>query len=204
MTEMQSSSTVDMAQQKRGRMIFLLLAIFFTVPILVVVTMIKLDWRPGGKSHGELLRPPVAIAQAQGWVTDRGQAMPQFWQDKWNIVYVAGHCDAVCMQRLHDMRQIYVSLYKDMIRVQRVLITTDQQTDEIRASYPDLLIINGQTEALQTLSKLLASGDVATEKANRIYFVDPLGNAMMQYAPDMDAKYIRKDLMKLLRASWAA
>lgn len=203
MSEMQSTLALDAAQQKRGRMIFLLLAIFFTVPIVVVVAMIKLDWRPGGKSHGVLLQPPVSIAQTQDWVTDQGKQVPQFWQDKWNLLYVTDHCEVECMQHLHDMRQIYVSLYKDMVRVQRVLVTNDVDTTAIRASYPDLLIINGHAAAISTLAQLLTNGGEATLQAKRVYFVDPLGNVMMQYAPQTEAKYIRQDLNKLLRSSWA-
>lgn len=194
---------VDPAQQRKGRMIFLLLAIFFTVPLLVVVAMIKFDWRPNGKSYGQLIQPPVSIAHSTHWVSDQQQALPTFWQDKWNIVLIARECDAGCMQRLYDLRQIYVSMYKDMVRVQRVLITQQADTTPIRARYPDLLIINGQADQVAELGSLLSGGGQNTLDAHRVYFIDPLGNVMMQYGPDMEAKWIRKDLVKLLKASWA-
>lgn len=196
-------TALDPTQQRKGRMIFLLLAIFFTVPLVVVVAMIKLDWRPSGKSYGELIQPPVSIAHMTDWVTDQHQALPAFWQDKWNIVYIARECDAVCIERLYDMRQIYVSLYKDMIRVQRVLITQQSDTSAVRAYYPDLLIINSQLEQVEALGSQLSGGGKNTLDAQRIYFVDPLGNVMMQYGPELEAKWIRKDLVKLLKASWA-
>lgn len=195
--------TVDPIQQRRGRMVFLLLAIFFSVPLLVVVAMFKFDWRPSGKSYGELIQPPVSIAHANRWVSDQQQPLPMFWQDKWNIVLIARQCDAQCMQRLYDMRQIYVSLYKDMIRVQRVLVTQQADTQAIKARYPDMLVINGETEQIDALGRMLSNGGQNTLDAQRIYFIDPLGNIMMQYAPEMEAKWIRKDLVKLLKASWA-
>jgi hypothetical protein len=194
---------LDPAQQRKGRMIFLLLAIFFTVPLLVVVAMIKFDWRPNGKSYGQLIQPPVSIAHSTHWVSDQQQALPTFWQDKWNIVLIARECDAGCMQRLYDLRQIYVSMYKDMVRVQRVLITQQADTTPIRARYPDLLIINGQADQVTELGGLLSGGGQNTLDAHRVYFIDPLGNIMMQYGPEMEAKWIRKDLVKLLKASWA-
>lgn len=194
---------LDPAQQRKGRMIFLLLAIFFTVPLLVVVAMIKFDWRPNGKSYGQLIQPPVSIAHSTHWVSDHQQALPTFWQDKWNIVLIARECDAGCMQRLYDLRQIYVSMYKDMVRVQRVLITQQADTTPIRARYPDLLIINGQADQVTELGGLLSGGGQNTLDAHRVYFIDPLGNIMMQYGPEMEAKWIRKDLVKLLKASWA-
>jgi len=194
---------LDPVQQRKGRMIFLLLAIFFTVPLLVVVAMIKFDWRPAGKSYGQLIQPPASKAHMTHWVNDQQQALPAFWQDKWNIALIARECDAPCMQRLYDMRQIYVSLYKDMIRVQRVLITQQADTSAIRARYPDLLIINGESEQVATLGSMLSGGGQNTLDAQRVYFIDPLGNIMMQYGPEMEAKWIRKDLVKLLKASWA-
>lgn len=201
--ETQALAPLDPVQQRKGRMIFLLLAIFFTVPLLVVVAMIKFDWRPNGKSYGQLIQPPVSIAHSTHWMSDNQQALPTFWQDKWNIVLIARECDAGCMQRLYDLRQIYVSMYKDMVRVQRVLITQQADTTPIRARYPDLLIINGQADQVAELGSLLSSGGENTLDAHRVYFVDPLGNIMMQYGPEMEAKWIRKDLVKLLKASWA-
>jgi hypothetical protein len=201
--ETENLATLDLAQQRKGRMIFLLLAIFFVVPLVVVVAMIKLDWRPGGKSHGELIQPPISIAYNTHWVNDHQEPMPAFWQDKWNMVLIARECDAQCMQRLYDLRQIYVSLYKDMIRVQRVLITSQADTQPIRARYPDLLIINGESEQIDTLGRMLSGGGQNTLDAQRVYFIDPLGNIMMQYSLAQEAKWIRKDLMKLLKASWA-
>lgn len=196
-------AVLDQAQQRKGRMIFLLLAVFFTVPLLVVVAMIKFDWRPTGKSYGQLIQPPVSMAHTTHWVSDQQQSLPAFWQDKWNIALIARECDAGCMQRLYDMRQIYVSLYKDMIRVQRVLITQQADTTAIRARYPDLLIINGEPDQVATLGSMLSGGGQNTLEAHRVYFIDPLGNVMMQYGPELEAKWIRKDLVKLLKASWA-
>lgn len=198
-----TQAAINAVQQRKGRMIFLLLAIFFTVPLVVVIAMIKFDWRPSGKSYGQLIQPPVSIASTTHWVNDQQQAAPAFWQDKWNMVLIAGECDARCMQRLHDLRQVYVSLYKDMIRVQRVLITQQADTSQIRARYPDLLIINGEPEQVATLGRMLSGGGQNTLDAHRVYFIDPLGNVMMQYSAEQEAKWIRKDMMKLLKASWA-
>jgi hypothetical protein len=196
-------ASLNAAQQRKGRMIFLLLAIFFTVPLVVVVAMIKFDWRPSGKSYGQLIQPPVSIASTSHWLTDDKQAVPAFWQDKWSMVLIAGECDARCMQRLHDLRQVYVSLYKDMIRVQRVLITQQADTRQIRDQYPDLLIINGEPEQIAAVGRMLSGGGQNTLAAQRVYFIDPLGNIMMQYDLEQEAKWIRKDLVKLLKASWA-
>ena len=199
---MQQLSDSEMTQQqRRGRMAFLLLAVFFSVPLLVVMLMVKFDWRPTGKSHGHLVQPPISVTHLDHWVSDQQQPQVTFWRDKWNMVLLSDRCEADCMQRLYDMRQIYVSLYKDMIRVQRVLITQQADTSEIRARYPDMLIIKGEATQIQGLQSMLTQAGLQTE--SQLFFVDPLGNLMMHYPQDIAAKWVRKDLIKLLKSSWA-
>jgi hypothetical protein len=38
-------------------------------------------------------------------------------------------------------------------------------------------------------------------QAERVYYVDPLGNLMMYYTPDADPTGMLKDLARLLKAS---
>ncbi|HAJ71816.1 MAG TPA: hypothetical protein DCO68_07020 [Methylophilaceae bacterium] len=200
---MQFEQNSQQAQQRKGRMIFIMMAIFFAVPIVVVVLMYKLDWRPSGQSYGELVQPPRMITASHNLQDAESKSQDKFWQDKWNMVFVAGQCNAICLEKLHDMRQIYVSTYKDMLRVQRVLVTAQQDVREIRSMYPDMLIINQPTS---DVIQLAAQFNIAHEnamKTNRIYFVDPLGHVMMSYVKETPAVHIRKDLVKLLRYSWA-
>jgi hypothetical protein len=200
---MQNELNIEAAQQRRGRMIFLMMAVFFIVPIVVVVTMIKMDWRPGGQSLGELVQPP-RLLQADAHLLDvKGTALPKFWGDKWNMVYVANACEQSCLNKLHDMRQIHVSTYKDIIRVQRVLITHQADVNAIQTMYPDMLILNQSVESIDALAKQF---NIQAEDAlvgNRIYFVDPLGHLMMSYPQTTAAANIRKDLVRLLKFSWA-
>jgi hypothetical protein len=91
-----------------------------------------------------------------------------------------------------------------MMRAQRVLITTAIDVSDIKTKYPDMVVINQPIEAIKQLSNQFdIDGENAT-KTNRIYFVDPLGHIMMSYKPSTAAADIRKDLVHLLRYSWAA
>lgn len=200
---MQNELNIEAAQQRRGRMIFMMMAIFFIVPIVVVVTMIKMDWRPGGQSLGELVQPPRLLEADTHLLDVKGTALPKFWGDKWNIVFVANTCEQACLSKLHDMRQIHVSTYKDIIRVQRVLITHQADVTAIQTMYPDMLILNQSAESIDALTKQFNIQAEDALAANRIYFVDPLGHLMMSYPQATPAANIRKDLVRLLKFSWA-
>lgn len=195
--------TNSSAQQKKGRLIFLMMAIFFMVPVVVVVAMIKFDWKPSGSSYGELLRPARQIQLVNDANATDGEALKPFWQDKWNMVYVADACNEACMNKLQDMRQIHVSTYKHIMRVQRVLITQQQNVADIQAKYPKLMILNEPANQVGVLMAQFNINDELAAKSDRLYLVDPLGFIMMSYPSDREPAKIRKELLKLLKFSWA-
>jgi hypothetical protein len=200
---MQTQTEIQRAQQRQGRLIFLLMTTFFVVPIIVVILMHKLNWKPMGQSSGELVLPPRLIVHTEMLKDSDGRSGQKFWADKWSMVYLADRCEEICMDKLHTMRQLHVSLYKDMMRAQRVLITTSLDVDNIKANFPDMLVINLPTEDIEKLSKQFDIDGENAVKTNRIYFVDPLGHIMMSYKSTTAAADIRKDLVHLLRYSWA-
>jgi hypothetical protein len=67
----------------------------------------------------------------------------------------------------------------------------------LQKQYPDLLILTG-TEA--ETAKFSAEFNVA---GGQVYLVDPLGNLMMSYPTNTDAKALFSDLKRLLKNSWA-
>lgn len=190
--------------QVKGRKVLLLMLVFFAVPIIVVIMMYQLNWRPTGDSIGELVTPARLINSALELQDSSGEKVkPQFWQERWSIVYVADECQQQCMGKLHDMRQLHVSLYKDMMRAQRVLLTTTQDVSKIKSDYPDMIIINQPVVSMGGFAQQfqIAQEDAAT--SNRLYLVDPLGHLMMSYRPDVPLADVRKDITRLLRYSWA-
>lgn len=191
---------VDVVNQKRGRTIFLLMGLFFITPVIVVMLMIKYDWKPAGESLGELVTPPRLITLTTNEATKQ---YDHFWGDKWNMVYVAKQCDDVCMTKLQDMRQIHVSMYKNIMRVQRVFVTEQSNVEQIRSKFPKLIVINQDAALVAELSEQFNLGAEDALETSRIYFVDPLGHIMMSYDEEMEAKFIRKDLVKLVKYSWA-
>lgn len=192
-------------QQKKGRLVVISMVIFFLVPILVVVLMYKFNWKPStGASLGELVTPARLINMPSGLKNSDSQAVTaDFWKDKWSIVYVAAKCEQACEAKLHDMRQIHVSLYKEMPRAQRVLITEQLDNAKYKTMYPELFIIDQPATNLTNLATQFNIGAESAVNSDRIYLVDPLGHIMMSYPSSTSAKDIRKDISQLLRYSWA-
>ncbi|MGB7814926.1 MAG: hypothetical protein WBL28_01090 [Methylotenera sp.] len=202
-TELSNQISPD-NQQRKGRIIFVLMTIFFVVPIVVVTIMYKLNWMPTGQSYGELIMPPRLIEQPETLKDSDGKVASRFWSDRWNMVYVTDICEQTCKEKLHTMRQLHVSLYKDISRTQRVLITNTQDVSKIKADYPDLIILNQSAGDIKKLSQQFSLDNEVAAQTNRLYLVDPLGHIMMSYQATTPAADIRKDLIRLLKYSWAA
>lgn len=194
----------ELEMQRKGRKVFLLMLVFFIVPIIVVIMMYKLNWMPNGVSFGELVSPARLLNSSKELKTNEGLVLPpQFWKEKWSVVYVAGDCQKVCLDKLHDMRQLHVSLYKDIDRTQRVLITTSQNVTAIKHDYPDLIVINQPSENVSNFAQQFQVNAENVSLSNRLYLVDPLGHLMMSYQPNAPLAEVRKDITRLLRYSWA-
>ena len=201
---MQIEEQFSPQQQRKGRVVLILMLIFFVVPLLVVFLMYKYNWMPSGASVGELVKPARLMADVSQLKNEAGANLPNtFWKERWSIVYVSADCQKTCLDKLHDMRQLHVSLYKDMPRAQRVLITTMQDTTAIKRDYPDLIVINQPSNQISTLMAEFEVNDESVASSNRLYLVDPLGHLMMSYQPELPLAAVRKDVTRLLRFSWA-
>lgn len=200
-----SNNPLTVDSQKKGRFMVFSMIVFFLVPILVVILMVKFDWKPEtGNSLGQLVKPArLIVTPAELKTSDNQLVTSDFWKDKWSLVYVADHCEEACESKLHDMRQIHVSLYKDMARAQRVLITSQMNVAKYKIMYPELLVINQTDAARDNLSEQFNMPNEAATKTDRLYLVDALGHIMMSYPSAAKPANIRKDIAQLLRYSWA-
>lgn len=180
-------------RDRRQRRVLIGVALMFFAPLAISFFLYYGHlWRPGGQvNNGELIQPPRPLPES---------ALPgaQALEHKWTLLYVQrGRCDALCLRRLYDTRQVRTALDRDMDRVQRVLIADAGCCDmqQLLEVHPDLITVPLGT-AVEPLLKLLPAAD-----SQRIYLIDPLGNAMMYYEADAGAKGMLEDLKRLLRLS---
>lgn len=200
-----SNNPQNADNQRKGRLVVLSMTIFFLVPIIVVILMYKFNWKPSaGYSLGELVTPARLIQMpAELKNSDNQPVTTELWKDKWSLVYIAEKCEQVCENKLHDIRQIHVSLYKEAPRAQRVFITLQNDVAKYKEMYPELLLINQPNSNIINLSQQFNIANEDAIQSNRVYLVDPLGHIMMSYPATTPPANIRKDIGQLLRYSWA-
>ena len=159
----------------------------------------------GVSVNGELIKPAVPLkafdlADANGQIRNVDSL-----REKWSMLYFAeGVCDEACEKSLYNMRQVRLSTGRRMERVQRVLVTP--QVEEMSVLLKDasegLAVLGGTPEQIDSLrQQVLNAQDGMTECRDCVYLVDPFGNVMMRFAPDLDPKKILKDLKHLLKVS---
>lgn len=155
-------------------------------------------WPPKGRTnYGELIKPATlpdaALRNAEG----KQLALSKL-RGKWLILTVDNiNCDALCDQKLFLMRQVRISLTKEMNRVERVLLVRGpgSVSADLLKKYPGMHVLSGAD------ANLLGQFPAAADLADHIYLVDPLGNVMMRYPKNLDAAGLRRDLSRLLSVS---
>lgn len=177
----------------RGRLVLVLLAALFILPIVFATAWYFYVERHGtvepAGATGELILPPVTVGED----TPRG---------KWTVLQVAvERCDGPCRQRLHDTRQVRIALHKDSTRVHRLLLHTGGVPADFRtftaAEHPDLEISEVDDD-YPLFDHIGAPGE---HDAGALWIVDPLGNLMMHYPGQAPARGLLDDLERLLRLS---
>ena len=110
-------------------------------------------------------------------------------------------CAAPCQAKVQLLKQVHTSLNKDIKRVQRVLVVPNdiqgETINELQKKYPDLIVLAGaDAETVKFAAEFNVTGA-------QVYLVDPLGNLMMSYPENTNAKALFSDLKRLLKNSWA-
>jgi cytochrome oxidase Cu insertion factor (SCO1/SenC/PrrC family) len=203
----QAVEQTDPKQQRRKLLI--IFGLFLAPLVLALLAWLSVDyWHTGAPtSHGELVDPARPLTEFTLQGLDGRKVNLESLRGKWTLIYVASSsCPQECLDVLTALRQLHIALNKDMDRVQRLLVLTDDQ--DLAVLRIQLEKFQGMRAALQTglaldlfLDQLRLEGEVAPITAGRVYMVDPLGNFMMSYPRGADPTGILRDLEKLLKLS---
>lgn len=182
----------------RARLKLVLLGAVFAAPIAFSY-IAYIFWRPEKfGNYGELLNPPVLVAEALAR-DPGGKAFPlKMLGGKWLLIQSdSGACEMACQKKLNGMRQAHLALGKNQDRVRRVSFIDDGQPGarDLQSGPDGLRWLDASGS---TLLKLLPA---AASPRDYIYVIDPLGNLFMRYPKDVDVKGIVKDMERLLKAS---
>jgi cytochrome oxidase Cu insertion factor (SCO1/SenC/PrrC family) len=188
-----------MTKQKdpAGRVQLLLMSLVFFGP-LILATWLYVSgtgFQPTGRTnHGELLEPLVNI----------GDVLPdapihEHNEGHWLLVYSnTGTCGGACEFALLTMRQSRLMLGKDMDRLRRVFLHGDTAPDTVFLTNEHSGLISIQDS---NFSDLLHNKRPPELAAGGYFLVDPLGNLVMYFSPDIDPGDMVEDIDHLLELS---
>ena len=153
-------------------------------------------------NYGTLLDPrkyPLPESLAPKTLDGKPVALDTL-KGKWIMLLVnGGNCDDACRNKLYEVRQLRLAQGKDMDRIERVWLITDNEPLEtmLMREYDGTHMLRANSEAVKTW----LPADVGNQPSDHIYLIDPLGNLMMRFPKDADPNKIKRDLVKLLKAS---
>jgi len=204
---------VEQQPKKPGmdpRMTLILMVLVFVVPVgmAIVLHSIGDGFKTASTTNwGSLITPVRPITDFSTTTIDNKKFDREMLNGKWTLFYIdSADCNKSCFNNLYTIRQSRLGMGGEKDRVQRVMLLTDkgnkQQIDEIVKEHPGMHIIQLEKKVLNEMQKNFEiEGLAAASKAQRIYFIDPLGNLMMYYESDISPRGVVKDLERLLKYS---
>lgn len=180
-----------------GRIHLFFIALVFFGP-LIFATWLYFSghsFRPQGKTnHGILLQPLVNIGD-----TLPDARINSHIGGQWLLVYAhEGVCADPCEFSLYTLRQSRLMLGKQMDRLARVFLHGDSAPDTVFLADEHAGLITLQDEGLGELLEKQRPADVA---AGGYYLVDPLGNVVLYFQPEIEPSNMVEDIKRLLKLS---
>jgi hypothetical protein len=188
-------------QQKDGRWkLFLVLAICAAPVIASYFTYYVI--KPAARTnYGALLDPRSYPMPQLGALTLDGKPVTlDAYKGKWIMLQVdSADCRESCKTKLLDMRQLRLMQGKEMDRIERVwLVTDDKPLDAaLLREYDGTRLLRVRQGALAPWLPVDSGGKVT----DHIYIIDPVGNLMLRFPRNPDPAKMKKDIYKLLAAS---
>lgn len=199
---------IDPEVRRRSRMKLILIIAIFAIPLLLASIYLHLVRSSGGQlgdtSRGQLIQPAVPLTEFSFGEGDTAFNL-DVARGSWTMLYMPeGECNEACELNLYHMRQVRLALNHRMDRVQRaVLLETDSQlSTELLAEHPGLIVATGDESEQAALRDQVSAAQEGMEKIdNAIYLIDPFGNIMLRFPPDLKPNSMLKDIKHLLKVS---
>ena len=158
--------------------------------------------KPEGRTnYGALIDPRQHPMPPLGATTLDGKpADLDTYKGKWIMLQAdSGDCAEACRTKLFQQRQLRLIQGKEMDRVERVwLVTDDRPIDTVLLrEYDGTRVLRADPAKLRQWLPV-EQGAAVTD---HVYMIDPLGNLMMRFPKNPDPNKMKKDVSKLLRAS---
>lgn len=188
-------------QKSRGRWKLLAVVAVCAAPMIASYITYYVIKPSGRTNYGALIDPRAHPIPAMASTSLDGKPTPlESYKGKWIMLKVGGSdCQQACQDQLFAMRQLRTMQGKEMERIERVWLITDQEPLETM-----LLRVNDGTRMLRAPADAVAKWlpvEQGSKLEEHIYLIDPLGNLMMRFPARPDPAKVKKDISKLLKAS---
>lgn len=202
-------SMFDVLGLNKGQKQLLLIIFLFTIPPVAAYfswDYVRVSGVGATTNSGDLIAP-VKPLDVSGLSQVSGEAVERtVVAGKWTFVMIAkGECAEVCQRQLYLTRQYRTSMSKDITRVQRLLVMTEQPSAEFTAmlkeQHPHLNTVVLVTDDASKAFLSNFDGEGYSSDGAQYFLVDPLSNLMMRYNTEHPYKGVLKDLRRLLKAS---
>jgi hypothetical protein len=165
----------------------------FALAIILYYGPWRHDWLPRLPGSRELVEPPIALPAE--WLAATADAAPASYP--WSLIYVRiTPCEQPCIEHLGRLRQVQLAVGRDLDRVQRVFL----HTDDAPRTPNDGPILVRRLDGERGAALVGALGAQRLEEG-RIYIADPGGNLVAGYPPDVEQRELLRDLQRLLSVS---
>ncbi|HRO60756.1 MAG TPA: cytochrome C oxidase subunit I [Burkholderiaceae bacterium] len=186
---------------RRGRLIALGILLVCAAPIIASYFTYYVIRPEGRTNYGTLLEPLRTVGELRGTAPDGAPADLAGLRGRWVLLTGAGaQCDTECEHRLYLMRQLRLTTGKDRDRVERAwIVPADAQPPAgLLEQHDGLVVIRAADDAMAQAGFEVADG---SRPQDHVWVLDPLGNLVLRYPLAPDASRMKKDLLKLLKAS---
>ncbi len=200
------------AEAKRSNTTLWVMIILFALPNIAAFYFYfnrdNFDFSAMTTNYGTIISPVRQFADIPLTAIDNTPFKLSSLNGKWTLVSIGDSaCQQDCQDNLYKMRQIRKATGENFKRVSRAFFLTDTRNIEsfktVLSDYPQMqVIIPAENTSAETYKDFLSGFSVNGKPVkDGIYIIDPLGNYMMAYPPQAEAKGILKDLERLLSVS---
>lgn len=188
-------------QQSTGRWKLFAVIAVCAAPVIASYLTYYVIKPEGRTNYGALIDPRAYPIPALGTTLLDGRPVAlDAYKGKWILLQVNdADCRDACKKKLYEMRQLRLMQGKEMDRIERVWLITDEKPLEtiVMREYDGTHMLRAKPDAVRAWLPV----EPGTTAADHLYMIDPLGNLMMRFPKDADPNKVKKDIAKLLKAS---
>lgn len=189
-------------QQTSGRWKLLMVVAICAFPMIASYVTYYIIKPTGRTNYGALIDPrdhPIPPALGVTELDGKPTGLEAF-KGKWILLQSGpSDCQAACKKQLFAMQQLRLMQGKEMERIERVWLVTDEQPLDtiVMREFDGTNMLRVPKATLSAWLPVEPGGSAS----DHLYLIDPLGHLMMRFPKDADPSKVKKDIGKLLKAS---